>query len=441
MFTFLFIGLKGLSSGNGSQGEKDSSANSTQDENYLGPTNSTGTQNSGSSSDTDGPADPGYKEMTLLCTGDVMYHTSQIEAAYNKDSGTYDFTSTYSYIKNIVSSADYAVANFETTLAGEDYPYAGFPNFNAPDTGFNALVSAGFDMMLFANNHCYDTGRGGLLRTQEVFNKYDIDYIGTRMSKQDKTFKAVEVNGIKIGMLNSTDDLAYGNLSERTINGIKISQNDIALIDLFNHSLMNEFYASAKASIDELKADGADMIVYFIHWGSEYELQHNAMQESIAQELCNLGVDVIVGSHPHVIQDADVLTSQNDPDHKTVCFYSLGNLVSNQNRLTLGNATDMGAYTENGLIVIFTLRKYNDGRCVVTDVTTVPLWVHRYIPADSTTLKYDIIPIEKALQNPSAYGLENSSFGVAHATEALTMTNETLSRFSWVFDEEMGSLS
>lgn len=439
VFTFLFIGLKSLSSdenGNGTSGSTD-----TQTLGSSGINSTHGEPGNGTSKDPNTPSVPLYSEMTLLCTGDVMYHSSQIESAYDNQSGTYDFTPSYAYIKNIVSSADYAVANFETTLAGPDYPYSGFPSFNAPDTGFNALVSAGFDMMLFANNHCYDTGRDGLLRTQEIFNKYDIDYIGARMSKHDKTYKTVEVNGIKLGMLNSTDDLSYGNLSNRTINGIKLSPNDIPLIDLFNHSLMNEFYASVKTSIEELKADGADMIVYFIHWGNEYELKHNSMQESIAQELCNLGVDVIIGSHPHVIQDADVLTSKSDPNHKTVCFYSLGNLISNQNRLTLGNTTENKSYTENGLIVEIKLRKNNNGRCVITDVETIPLWVHRYIPANSNTLKYDIIPIEKALQNPSAYGLENSTFGVTHATEALAMTNKTLSRFASIFDEEIGALS
>ncbi len=438
VFTFLFIGLKSLSTNENKNGNGTSESTDTQVTGSSGTNSTLGEHGSGTSNN---PAVPLYSEMTLLCTGDVMYHSAQIEAAYNSQSGTYDFTPSYAYIKNIVSSADYAVANFETTLAGPDYPYSGFPAFNAPDTGFNALISAGFDMMLLANNHCYDTGRHGLLRTQEIFNKYDIDYIGARMSKQDKIYKTVEVNGIKLGMLNSTDDLSYGNLSNRTINGISLSPNDLPLIDLFNHSLMDEFYASVKTSIEELKADGADMIVYFIHWGNEYELQHNSMQESIAQELCNLGVDIIIGGHPHVIQDADILTSNSDPNHKTICFYSLGNLISNQNRQTLGNTTENKVYTENGLIVELTLRKYNDGRCVITDVETVPLWVHRYIPANSKTLKYDIIPIEKALQNPSAYGLENSSFGVTHATEALAMTNKTLSRFASLFDEEIGSLS
>lgn len=389
------------------------------------------------STDTPQPDKPDpYTEMTLLCTGDIMYHSPQIEAALNHQTGTYDFTSTYKYIKSLVSSADYAVANFETTLAGESYPYCGYPAFNSPDTALTALASAGFDMMLFANNHCYDTGHHGLIRTQQLFDSVGLDYIGARKSTDGKTYKTIEINGIRIGMLNSTDDLSYGNLSNRTINGITLTPGDIPLIDLFNHSLMAEFYASVSDSIADLKADGADIIVYFIHWGNEYELRHNYMQETIAQELCNLGVDVIIGGHPHVIQDADVLSSQIDPSHKTVCFYSLGNLVSNQNRLTMGDLYNK-AYTENGLIVELTIRKYNDGRCIVSNVKTVPLWVHRYHSTEDYSLKYDIVPIEMALNDPTGFGLYNSSFGVSHATEALRMTNATLTGFAEAFNEKI----
>jgi poly-gamma-glutamate synthesis protein (capsule biosynthesis protein) len=159
------------------------------------------------------------------------------------------------------------------------------------------------------------------------------------------------------------------------------------------------------------------------------------MQEQIANKLCDLGVDVIIGGHPHVVQDAEVLTSSVDPEHKTPCFYSLGNVVSNQNRLTMGDTMNK-EYTENGLIVELTIRKYNDGRCIVSNVKTVPLWVHRYNTADYS-LRYNIIPIEKALADPTGYGLYNSSFGFSHATEALKMTNATLAGFVNAFAEEI----
>lgn len=388
----------------------------------------------GSSDSTGQPTvDPySYTEMTLLSTGDVMYHNPQLTAAYDYGTDSYDFTECYKYIKDIVSSADYAVANFESTLAGADYGYSGYPVFNSPDSALEALVDAGFDMMLFANNHCYDTQHTGVVRTQQKFDEYGVDYIGARTDTSGKTYKTVEVNGIKLGLLNSTDDLSYGNTEKRTVNGITLKEDDISLLDLFNHSLLDSFYAQAEARIEELRSAGADIIIYYIHWGDEYHLEHNGIQDQIAQKLCDLGVDVIIGGHPHVIQDAEILSSTTDPSHSTLCFYSLGNLISNQNRLTMGDTMN-SLHTENGLMVELTIRKYANGETMVTAVKTIPLWVHRYYDSGAAKMKYEIVPIEAAIASPAAYGLYNSSFGVTHAAAALDMTNTTLGRICEVF--------
>lgn len=368
-----------------------------------------------------------YTEMTLLVTGDVMYHNPQLDAAYDYATGEYDFTNCYKYIKSIVSSADYAVANFESTLAGSEagYIYSGYPTFNTPDAGLSALVDAGFDMMLFANNHCYDTQHTGVIRTQEIFDSMGVDYIGARKDTAGKTYRTVEVNGITLGMLNSTDDIAYGNTYPRTINGIIVQGDDLSLLDVFNHSLLDEFYASAEARIAELRQNGADLIVYFIHWGDEYHLIHNDVQDQIAQRLCDMGVDVIIGGHPHVIQDAEIITSSTDPSHSTLCFYSLGNLISNQNRLTMGDTMN-STYTENGLIVELTVREYAKGQTVVTSVRTIPLWVHRYYDSAVAKMRYEIVPVDAAIADPASYGLYNSNFGVDHASAVSAMTNGIL---------------
>ncbi len=367
-----------------------------------------------------------YTEITLLSTGDIMYHSPQLEAALNYATGDYDFSASYKYMKDIVSAADYAVVNFEATLSGNEYyEYAGYPTFNAPDSSFTTLLDAGFDMMLFANNHMYDYSHHGLTRTQEVFRQHGVDYIGARLSVNEKTYKLVDINGVKIGMLNSTDDLSYGNTDVRTVNGIAVQGDDLTLMDLVNLSLLDEFYVQTDARIKELKNDGADLIVYYIHWGYEYNLKHNDTQAQIASKLCDLGVDVIIGGHPHVVQDAEILTSTVDPEHKTLCFYSLGNVVSNQNRLTMGDTMNK-EYTENGLMVELTIRKYNNGECLVSAVETIPTWVHRYYNSATAKMNYEVLPIEAALASPEAYGLYNSNFGVTNATAALKMTNDLL---------------
>ncbi len=378
-------------------------------------------------SETSGDGQPSrtYTEMTLLSAGDVMYHTPQLEAARNGATGEYDFSDTYRFIKPIVSAADYAAVNFETTMPGPDWGYSGYPVFSTPDSGFSTLLDCGFDMMLFANNHCYDTGMKGVRRTQQVFRESGVDWIGAREGSSGKTYRTVTVNGITLGMLNSTDDIAYGRTNPRTINGINLSSEALECLDIFNHSLLDEFYERVDGRIKELKNSGADLIVYYIHWGNEYYLEHNEVQEQIAQKLCDLGVDVIIGGHPHVIEDAEILTSSSDPSRKTLCFYSLGNLVSNQNRLTMGDTMNK-EYTENGLMVKLTIRKYSTGECMVTEVETIPLWVHRYYNGEKGATSYDIIPLEAAIASPEEYGLYSSSFGLSNAAEAYRMTNAQL---------------
>ena len=361
----------------------------------------------------------------------------QIPAAYDAATDTYDFGRSYRFIKDIVSAADYAVINFESTTGGNEYfEYQGYPTFNTPDNGLSCLKDAGFDMMLFANNHCYDTMSIGLKRTQEKFDEFGLDYIGARKTVNDKSYKNVQIGDLTVGMLNTTDDLSYGNLEQRTINGIGINADDLPLMDLFNHSLMDEFYAQTETRIAELKAEGADLIVYYIHWGNEYFLEHNEMQGQIAQKLCDLGVDVIIGGHPHVIEDAEVLTSNTDPTRRTLCFYSLGNMISNQNRLTMGDTMN-SYYTENGMFVRLTLRKYATGEALVTKVETIPTWVHRHNDPTTWEMRYDVVPIEAALAAPDAYALTESDFGVAHATEALNMTNGLLGNICEVFAESV----
>ncbi|MBR5632441.1 MAG: CapA family protein [Clostridia bacterium] len=377
-----------------------------------------------SSSEKEDTFDPdAYTEIKLLNMGDIMYHQPQLDNAVDWNTGEYDFSGSYKYLKDIVSAADYAVVNFEATLSCEDYTYAGYPTFNAPDSAFTTLVDAGFDMMLFANNHCYDYGNHGFIRTQEVFKENGVDYIGAKLNENDKSYKTVDINGVKVGMINSTDDLSYGNTANRTINGIAIRGNDLQLMDVFNLSLLDDFYKQTEARIKELREGGADIIVYYIHWGLEYHLAHNDTQAQIASKLCDMGVDVIIGGHPHVVQDAEVLTSTVDPEHKTLCFYSLGNVISNQNRLTMGNTMNK-EYTENGLIVELTIRKYDSGECMVTAVETIPTWVHRY--SSGGKMQYEVLPVEVALAAPEAYGLYNSNFGVTNATASLTMTNDLL---------------
>lgn len=126
-----------------------------------------------------------YTDITLLSAGDIMYHMTQLNSAYNSDTGTYDFSQNFKYVKNMISAADYAVVNFETTLSNQD-EYSAFPNFNSPLSVLDSIKDAGFDMLLFANNHCYDFKKQGFLATLGRFQEYGFEYIGAKTDASEK---------------------------------------------------------------------------------------------------------------------------------------------------------------------------------------------------------------------------------------------------------------
>lgn len=366
-----------------------------------------------------------YSEATIISAGDIMFHMAQINYANAVGTdGNYDFTNTFKYIKDIVSSADYAVVNFETTLAGADVGYSGYPSFNAPDSSLDAVKGAGFDLMLFANNHCYDKNLSGLLRTQETFESCGLDYIGAKKEIGDDAYTIVEINGIKVGMFNYADDLSAGNTEKRTINGKSIKNDDLYYMNLYNLSLLDDLYDEVEDIMGKMESEGVDVVIAYMHWGYEYNIKHNSYQEKVAQQLANLGVDIIIGGHPHVIQDVETLTSENDADHKTLCFYSLGNFVSNQNRRSMGD-TKNSTYTEGGLMVEITLRKYSTGESMISEVKEIPTFVHRY-KASNGYYVHEIVPLEYAVSDPESYGLNGSSFGLTEAKEVYDLELDVL---------------
>lgn len=372
---------------------------------------------------------PAYTEVTLLNAGDIMFHGDNIAAGYDAASGSYEFSEVFQYLHAVVSRYDYAVANLETTLSGSSKPYTapGTASFNAPDSALSAIQSAGFDMMLFANNHTNDRGLSGLKRTVSHLRENGMDVIGASDDKNDDFHKIVDLKGVKLGMLNYTGDGTWGTSATNTLNGVPLGES-AGYVNVFYLAKLDEFYAQVSADIADVKAQGADLVVCYIHWGPEYHTNPYPNTKQIAQKLCDLGVDVIMGSHPHVVQPMETLCASDNKDRRTICFYSLGNFLSNQNRLTLDSQTDCygndSAYTENGLMVALTIRKYQNGKTLVTGIELIPTWVHRYSVGASR--EYRILPLSLALAAPDAYELNDSSFGVSHATASLAYTKGLL---------------
>ena len=257
-----------------------------------------------------------------------MMHQGQLDAAY-RTGGDYDFSGYFDAVAPWISAADYAVVNLETPVAGPKY--SGYPCFNAPDKYVDALIEAGFDMMLTANNHTLDRRDRGLCTTIKTLDAKGVDHIGTYPDAEARA-KALpyikDIKGFKVGFLNYT----YGT------NGIRISGN--VVVDYIDRKTID-------ADIRATRAAGAEILVVAIHWGDEYRLLPNAFQRDMAQFLKDRGVDLIIGGHPHVIQPMQLEPNDKNNERNTLLVYSLGNFISNM------KTTD----TRGGAMVHATLKR------------------------------------------------------------------------------------
>ena len=344
----------------------------------------------------------------IAVTGDILMHMPVINTGLQSD-GSYNFDSIFRYLTPYASAADYAVANLETTLCGTDkgYKYSGYPAFNCPDEIVDALRSAGFDMLLTANNHCYDTSEYGFLRTVRTVRDKGLQVLGTRAAAEEPKYTVQDIAGIKIGMVNYT----YQGLPDNPTAGkVYMNKNTLSdtcapLVNSFVTGQMDSFYQEVGQLLEAMKAQGAEATVMFIHWGNEYQTTPSGEQQQIAQQLCDMGFDVIVGGHPHVIQPMELLTSRSDPDRKTICLYSTGNAVSNQRIAEMDLKT---GHTEDGLLFSATFSKYSDGTVYLEDVDILPCWVD--LRTEPQT-QYPIIPLEDSLRSQwqSLFDLTNEA--------------------------------
>ena len=366
------------------------------------------------------PTDPPIIKLstaTLGAVGDVLLHDDVIKSGDNDRDKNYDFHSIFQKITPYFSKTDYMVANLEVTLCGDNngYEYDGYPHFNSPDAIAEALQDAGVDMLLTANNHSYDTRHVGFMRTQEVLAKLGLDHTGTRPSVEDDTYIIREINGIRIGMICYTYHTGITASGGISLNVIPLTPEDSKLVNAFSYDNLGLFYDELSGKMEEMTLAGAEATVMFIHWGDEYRLNPNASQKAIAQKLCDMG---IVGGHPHVIQPMELLTSTTDPEQKTVCLYSTGNIISNQ-RLGLISSINT-AHTEDGIFFSVTFAKYSDGTVILERVDALPTWVNKV--KDGTKLYYDIIPLDTAVTDwKAAYSLTDSELSQCQASYGRTM--------------------
>ena len=361
---------------------------------------------------------------SILAVGDIMVHSPQLKAQYNSSTGTYNFDNNFKYVKKYIEEADYSLANLETTLTGNSvYPYSSYPTFNSPDELADALKNAGFDLLSTINNHSFDKRDLGVNRTLSTLKEKGFDTVGTRENTSDDEYIIKNINNIIIGITS----YSYGQVrnNNKYLNGIKISEEWEDKMNIFGSSDVNKAFEIISSTTGKMKI--SDIQVVILHWGIEYSRSETNFQKQLAQKLCDDGVDIIIGSHPHVVQPVETITS-SDGKNETLVIYSLGNYISNQRR------ESVGVYSEDGLMINIDIsKKSNEDKAKVEKVTCIPTWVNKY--SNGYKNVYEIIPIEdkanlNAINSLNKYKVKQSYENTASLIDNSDMINVVDSPFN-----------
>jgi Bacterial capsule synthesis protein PGA_cap len=288
---------------------------------------------------------------TITIVGDLMCHSVQIDYAYvEKDS--FDFNGVFSEVKEYLSSADFTIGNLETVLAGKEKGYSGYPFFNAPDDFLEAIYGAGFDLLITANNHALDQGIIGVNRTIEKMDELGLDHTGTYLSQNDRdSIRIYSINGIQLGVIA----YSYGT------NGVPIPGDKNYIINLIDFNLIEE-------DINKARNEGAEIVLAFYHFGEEYEREPNIYQRDVVNNTIKAGADIIIGSHPHVVQPVNYFNTNGGSLDTGFVAYSLGNFISNQR----------WRFSDAGVILNIRISKdIKRDSVYLSDISYIPTWVFK----------------------------------------------------------------
>lgn len=330
---------------------------------------------------------PSYVDIKLSFVGDFLMHDNVLNAHYDAEKDGYDFNPAFTQVKQVLSASDYVVASLEVPFGGKDAgKYAGYPKFNCPDALATAFAKNHIKLLFTAGTHAYDADTAGMQRTLAVLKQNGIAATGTKATAEEKSYMVADVNGVKIGFVNY---MAGDRRSDGTIhtNGIKLSKEQEACMNIFTYQELDAFYTQLQGQLDEMKQAGAEVLVVGIRWGTDYKTKEDTTQKEIAQALCDMGVDIISGNGPHMIQPFTTYTSEQS-GKTTLCMYSLGNFLSNQRKELISYKS---GHTEDGIIYTIHIRKETNGAVSVGKVEYVPTWVS-LTETTNGKLVYDILP-------------------------------------------------
>ncbi|MFC2110975.1 CapA family protein [Bacteroidota bacterium] len=298
--------------------------------------------------------------VSLIFVGDIMGHDPQIASAFDTATGSYDYDFTFKNIGHIVGNVDFAIANLEVTLAGQ--PYTGYPKFSSPDELASSCKKVGFDVLVTSNNHSCDRGKDGILRTLNILDSLKIKHTGTfrdSLERDTCNLLVLKKGNMSLGLLN----YSYGTNGEPIPFPTKVNQIDTTLM-LFD--------------IEKSKKDSLDKLIVLVHWGLEYKSHPSQKQLSLSKFLFKNGVDIVIGSHPHVLQRIEY-HAKTDTTKESFIVYSLGNFVSNQRTRK----------RDGGLMLELTLTKTNN-ETIISDMGYHLTWVNK--PKINGKTNFEIIP-------------------------------------------------
>lgn len=288
------------------------------------------------------------KTISFSFVGDLMCHSPQFESA-RVSVDSFDFRPTFKEVKELLSKPDFTIGNLETVILGKKSRYTGYPMFNTPEEYLAALKDAGFDILVTSNNHSMDRGITGINRTIDNVRKYGMMNYGTYNSAESREkILVAEKNGIRVALLAYTYGLNGNNLPKQK--NYAVNRIDTLLI---------------KQDIGYARKQNTDALIVYFHFGEEYERKANSFQKEVAEKTITYGADLIIASHPHVIQPVEFFESPKCKLDKGFVAYSLGNFVSNQR----------WRYSDCGVILNFTIEKIDTDKVLLDTLFVEPVWV------------------------------------------------------------------
>lgn len=337
--------------------------------------------------------------ITITVVGDLMCHGPQFEfARVGKDS--FNFNPVYRNVRKYLVSADFTFANLETVISGKkNRGYTGYPFFNSPAEYLDALKNAGFDLLVTANNHALDRSETGVIKTIDEISKRNMNYTGTFISHEDRdSIRIFDIHGIKVAFLA----YSYGT------NGNPVPSGKNYLINLIDYNLIAK-------DINSAKSKNPDLILVNFHFGEEYQREPGQFQKEVVSKTANLGADIIIGGHPHVLQPVDFFKTVNSRLDTGLIAYSMGNFISNQQE----------RFKDAGAILSIKLKKFIfKDRIRIEEINFLPTWVFK----GNTSSGKEYVILSSINSEDSTLNLNKAE--IIRMNQAFDDTRKTLTKYT-----------